>query len=150
MSSHLREPRVSCLAALQKYMPVNGVGPYFDSHIKDHHSSGFLKKEILNQYGYNLCPENGSSSGYVTEKIPEAFAAGCLPITYVDLSVSVDFNPRAFINLEPMKKNNFHDLGEILISQMRLQGYADEPLLLDSPSIEPLKQWVREVMRAAS
>ena len=149
MTSHLREPRASCLAALQRWMPVEGMGPYFDPKIKDHHHSSFLKKEILKCYGYNLCPENGIYPGYVTEKIPEAFASGCLPITYVDPSVNVDFNPRAFINLEPMEKSDDQNLGKILTSQTRLQGYADEPLLLKTPSIFPLQQWVQEMIRAA-
>jgi len=38
------------------------------------------KIEYLKQYKFNICPENSRSSGYVTEKIFEALAAGCIPI----------------------------------------------------------------------
>ena len=149
ITSHLREPRKSSYAALQKLMPVDGMGPYFDQEIKDHHSSSFLKKDILAKYGFNLCPENGVYPGYVTEKIPEAFAAGCLPITFVDESVNVDFNPRAFINLAPMAKNNFEGLGEILNSKSRLDSYAQEPLIVKEPTLQDLKQFLKNVTSSA-
>jgi hypothetical protein len=34
----------------------------------------------------------------VTEKITDAFMAGCIPIYWGDLDVVKDFNPRSFIN----------------------------------------------------
>lgn len=38
------------------------------------------KKEFLKLFKFNICPENSNSSGYVTEKIFQAFASGCIPI----------------------------------------------------------------------
>lgn len=38
------------------------------------------KIEYLKQYVFNICPENSDSEGYVTEKLFEAIAAGCIPI----------------------------------------------------------------------
>ena len=38
------------------------------------------KLRYLRNYRFNLCPENSSSKGYVTEKIFEAIASGCVPI----------------------------------------------------------------------
>nr|WP_255532916.1 glycosyltransferase family 10 [Polynucleobacter sp. CS-Odin-A6] len=146
LSSHLREPRASALSALQKLMPVDGFGPYFDKKIKDHHSSNFLKKDILARYAYNLCPENGLYPGYVTEKIPEAFTAGCLPITYVDRAVNVDFNPRAFINLAPMAESGYDGLAEILQSKSRLEAHAEEPLITQRPSIEQLRSFLQKII----
>ena len=149
ISSHLREPRASCLAALQAHIQVDGMGPYFDANIKDHHSSAFNKRDILQSYAFNLCPENGIHPGYVTEKIPEAFAAGCLPITFVDESVSVDFNPKAFINLGPMAKNSFEELGQILQSKALLDAYAEEPLMTQMPSLRNLKKFLQNVTSSA-
>jgi hypothetical protein len=147
MSSHLREPRASCLSALQKVMLVDGMGPYFDQSIKDHHSSDFFKKDVLQQYAFNLCPENGIHQGYVTEKIPEAFAAGCLPISYVDQSVAVDFNPQAFINLAQMIGNDQSRLKEILHTKHSLEAYAQESLLVRGCSITPLAKFFRNVLK---
>lgn len=148
MCSHLREPRASCLEALKKWIPVDGMGPYFNKDIKDHHSSQFQKKIILEKYGYNLCPENGIYPGYVTEKIPEAFAAGCLPISFVDESVSTDFNPKAFINLALMAHNNFEGLREALNVQ-ELQAYAEQPLIVNTPSILGFTKFIENLIRNA-
>lgn len=149
ISSHLREPRASCLAALQAHIQVDGMGPYFDSQIKDHHSSAFNKRDILQSYAFNLCPENGIHPGYVTEKIPEAFAAGCLPITFVDEAVSVDFNPKAFINLGPMAKNSFEELEQRLHSKALLEAYTEEPLMTQIPSLRNLKKFLQNVTSSA-
>lgn len=149
LSSHLREPRASAFSALQKLMPVDGMGPYFDKAIKDHHSSNFFKKDILSKYAYNLCPENGIYPGYVTEKIPEAFASGCLPVTYVDPSVSVDFNSKAFINLATMAENNYEGLAEILNSKVLLEAYASEPLVLQEPNLLGLKKFLENIITSA-
>lgn len=50
-----------------------------DSLLKDFND---CKTDYLNQFMFNLCPENVSSPGYVTEKIFESYAAGCVPIYY--------------------------------------------------------------------
>lgn len=147
ITSHLREPRVSCYEALQKIMPVEGMGPYFNKQIKDHHSSDFLKADILQSYAFNLCPENGKFPGYVTEKIPEAFASGCLPITFVDESVGVDFNSRAFINLSPISQNNFEGLEKVLSNQDSLKSFEQEPLILNKPSISGAQKFVANLIR---
>lgn len=149
ITSHLREPRANCLAALQKVMPVDGMGPYFNKNIKDHHGSNFLKKDILQQYAFNLCPENGIHPGYVTEKILEAFAADCLPISYIDKSVKVDFNPSAFINLAPMIDKNFQQIEGVLKSRSHLEIYAQQPLIISSPSIVGLQNFVGNISSSA-
>ena len=150
ITSHLREPRAACLSALQELMPVDGMGPYFDKDIKGHHRSSFLKKDILQRYAFNLCPENGMYPGYVTEKIPEAFAVGCLPITFVDESVNRDFNPKAFMNLAPMLGNNFEQMDELLSSKSHLDNYAQQPLLMDSLTILGLQKFVRNIINSAT
>ena len=38
------------------------------------------KESYLNQYKFNLCPENDAFHGYVTEKIFQAFWSDCIPI----------------------------------------------------------------------
>jgi len=150
LSSHLREPRASCMQALKRSITVDGFGPHFDSNIKDHHHSSFLKKDLLSTYAFNLCPENGLYPGYITEKIPEAFVAGCLPITWVDESISVDFNPSAMINLKPMMHDGFSRLADIVCSEKKLAGFMDQSLLLRRPSIEPFRQFISRVLHDAT
>lgn len=51
------------------------------------HNDDTLKEDFaddkiayLKQFVFNICPENSNSCGYVTEKLFEAIAAGCVPI----------------------------------------------------------------------
>jgi hypothetical protein len=124
-------------------------GKSFNTQIKNHSESGLIKFDELQNFAFNLCPENGMHPGYYTEKIPEAFMAGCLPITWVDENVKIDFNPIAFINLAPMSANYFSELAEILHSKNILASYAEQPLLVERPSIEPLKKFIQEILLAA-
>lgn len=43
---------------------------------------GNNKEEYLKNFMFNLCPENVSSFGYVTEKIFQSLSAGCIPIYF--------------------------------------------------------------------
>jgi hypothetical protein len=149
ISSHLMEPRKMIFDAVGEVIPVTGMGPFFDPTIRNHHQSSFCKKEILSQFAFNLCPENNLYPGYYTEKIPEAFLSGCLALGWVDSNVSADFNPKAFINLQPMVKDHFRELNELLHSREHLLSYTNEPLVLQPPSLEPAKQFLSEIIRQA-
>jgi hypothetical protein len=148
-ASHLREPRRTLLEAVKSQIEVVEFGKSFNTQIKNHSESGLIKFDELQNFAFNLCPENGMHPGYYTEKIPEAFMAGCLPITWVDENVKIDFNPIAFINLAPMSANYFSELAEILHSKNILASYAEQPLLVERPSIEPLKKFIQEILLAA-
>ena len=149
ITSHLLEPRATLLSAVRQFIPVDGYGKYFQPQIANHHQSSFTKRDLLRQYAFNLCPENQLYPGYYTEKIPEAFLAGCLPLTWADSNVHCDFNPKALINLAPMTANNFASLGEILNNRSTLQELSEQPLLTHQPSLEPVKSFVREIIRQA-
>lgn len=148
-SSHLREPRFTLVKAVSNLLPLDGFGPYFDKRILSHHQSNFNKVDVLQDFAFNLCPENGLYPGYYTEKIPEAFVAGCLPLAWADTNVCSDFNPEAFINLEPMSWQDFEPLKEILNSPAQLNAYSDQTLLRWIPTVEPMKNFVREIVRQA-
>lgn len=150
LSSHIREPRKTLFEAVQKVMPVTGFGAHFDKMIENHHLSGFLKQELLQEFGFNLCPENGMYPGYYTEKIPEAFFADCLPITWTDENVKVDFNPQAFVNLAPMTWCNYEPLAEAIHSPQALQSYTTQALLLKAPSILPFRDFVKRILEDAT
>ena len=146
LSSHLREPRGSLFTALEKIVPTQGFGAFFNKDIKDHHSSGFLKQDILKDFSYNLCPENGLYPGYYTEKIPEAFHSGCLPITWADENIQVDFNPDAFLNMLPFFQNNFQGLPNFFSNKEKIESFQSQSLLLNRPTIEPLKHFLSNVL----
>jgi hypothetical protein len=149
ITSHLNEPRKMLYEHLQKYLSVDGFGPYFDQSIRNHHSSPFNKYDILQTYAFNLCPENSLYPGYITEKIPEAFCAGCVPLTWVDPNIGCDFNPHAMINLMPMVHKQFEPLIEILNTPEKLDYLDGQSLIRTKPSIEPLKDFLRQILSQA-
>ncbi|MCR5050870.1 MAG: hypothetical protein K6A36_07290 [Paludibacteraceae bacterium] len=60
------------------------------------------KIAYLRQFRFNLCPENTNSRGYVTEKIFEAIAAGCVPIYWGNEGYPEPdiLNPKAIVYLD--------------------------------------------------
>ncbi len=148
-ASHLREPRGTLLQAVKKQIEVLEFGRSFNPNIKNHSESGLIKFNELQKFAFNLCPENGMHPGYYTEKIPEAFMAGCLPITWADENVKADFNPRAFINLAPMSGTNFSELADVLQSKAKLAAYAEQALIINRPSLQPLKKFLANIIESA-
>jgi Glycosyltransferase family 10 (fucosyltransferase) C-term len=147
ITSHLLEPRKTLYHAVNQAVGVTGFGPYFNKSIANHHSSNFTKEKILQDFAFNLCPENQLYPGYYTEKIPESFLSGALPLTWVDSNVCADFNPAAFINLEPMTWNRFESLGELLNDRTYLKSFCEQPLLTKELSLEPAKGFIKEILR---
>ncbi len=148
ISSHLLEPRRTLLSALSQQMPVDGYGPAFDKTIADHNKSKFVKEDILKHYAYSLCPENSLYPGYYTEKIPEAFTADTLPISWCDVNVCCDFNPDAFINLLPFAASGY-DSALAQLTDADHRRHVDAPLLLERPSLEAAREFLRNVLAAA-
>ena len=63
------------------------------------------KIAYLRQFRFNLCPENSNNRGYVTEKIFEAIAAGCIPIYWGNEGYPEPdiLNPKAIVYLDKDK-----------------------------------------------
>lgn len=84
---------------INEYKPVASGGPHLNNigmvlpRDKLHH-----KLRFLDSYRFNICFENGSYPGYVTEKLYNALQVKTMPIYWGSATVHRDFNPRAFIN----------------------------------------------------
>ena len=98
--SNMTSERLRQLQHVQKVIPVDGFGKAFNPEIVNHSHSGFLKRDLLRKYQYCLCPENSLAAGYFTEKIPEAYIAGAIPITFCGSNLEIDFSPDSIINLQ--------------------------------------------------
>lgn len=48
------------------------------------------KIDYLRDFKFNICPENTVSDGYITEKLFDAFSAGCIPIYSGDENIELD------------------------------------------------------------
>jgi hypothetical protein len=145
-TSHMIEPRNSIYDQFNKSFIIDGYGSYFDKKIKNHNFSNIVKKEIMRNYSFNLCPENSLYPGYYTEKIPESFLGKCLPISWVDQNVSIDFNPMAFINLLDYSKNNYQEICNLLKDDYFLKKFINEPLLLRSINLNNEMTFVTRIL----
>lgn len=89
---------------LSEYKKVDSGGRW-----KNNIGGAFIenKNAWLQNYKFNLCFENISYNGRISEKLIQAFAAGCVPIYWGDESLCDEkyakfrpiFNPKAFINV---------------------------------------------------
>lgn len=138
-SSHLREPRRKLFKLTDSQVGCDGFGKGFTSN---HYNPS--KSAVLEQYAYSLCPENSLGDGYITEKIPEAFHAGCIPITWCrPEDLVVDFNSDAVINLYGLDDQQCTEIF------LELSGEGDYirklrsvPLLKEKPGLEMLTAFV--------
>ena len=146
ISSHLNEPRRSIYKYLSKHFVIDGYGPYFEKSVPNHNKSNFIKKDIMKNYAFSLCPENSLYPGYYTEKITDAFSAKCLPITWADSNVNLDFNINAFVNLIDHVNDNYYGICNLLKDDDYLKKYAKEPLLLKKVDLENEKKFVQKIL----
>lgn len=142
----LIEPRKSFYKSFSKQFQVDGFGPYFDKNIKNHNESKFKKFDIMKNYSFNLCPENILYPGTYSEKIPDAFIGKCLPISWIDSNVKVDFNPNAFINLNDYMDTDFQQLFDSLRDINFLKKYSKEPLLIQKPNLNSEIKFVEKIL----
>ena len=95
------EKRNEWFHRLNSYRPVASAGPLFNNMggiLPRGDDSVKAKLQFLDGYKFNLCFENSSTPGYVTEKLYEALCAKTIPIYWGSPTVEVDFNPKAFLN----------------------------------------------------
>lgn len=83
------------------------------------------KVEYLKRYYFNICPENTSAYGYVTEKIFESISVGCIPIYW-----GADLADKDIVNEDAVIFWNRQDGGETAIKQI-YELYSHPKLLED-------------------
>lgn len=108
VSHNITNERLEFFKKLNQYKQVDSGGKILnniDTKIID-------KIEFQNQYKFSIAFENSKSSGYCTEKIVDAFAAGSIPIYYGDINVNKVFNEKAFINIK--NSNDFNKAIELI------------------------------------
>ena len=68
------------------------------------------KNEWLKDYKFNICFENSSYPGYLTEKLFDAYNAGCVPIYWGDTSLRVGGN--SSLGMQFRTCENFGDFAD--------------------------------------
>ena len=150
--------RMDMLDRLKRIMTVEAYGKPFKRPLGPKIKSGNLlsyftppvycdyhsKIKIMSEFKFNLCPENSLYPGYYTEKCLHAKISGCIPIYFADFHVSKDFRKESFINIYDYLdfENLVNYLLEIKRDNATLAKLANEPLLKEMPSLEPIKDFL--------
>lgn len=95
-------------------------------------------EQFQKKYKFSIACENSYYKGYTTEKIVNAFNAGCIPIYWGNPDISNIINPDAIINC-----HDFPDMESIVEEIMRLDNDDEaymkkltEPVLVDDSLID--------------
>ena len=92
------------------------------------------KVSFLRHFRFNIAFENEPFPGYLTEKIVDAFTAGCVPIYYGDPYVERTFSPEAFIHVrgESDYRPSIERILQIDSNPSRLKAMQDAAPLVDN------------------
>jgi hypothetical protein len=99
VSNPNQEMRNKAFHFINDYKQVDSAGPHYNN-------VGYVlprdklvhKLMFLDRHRFNICFENGSYPGYVTEKLLNALQVKTMPIYWGSPTVERDFNTSAFIN----------------------------------------------------
>lgn len=126
---------------LSSYKQVDSAGPLFNNigHVIPRgHEAQRHKMEFLKDYRFNLCYENSSYPGYVTEKLTHAFIAGTVPIYWGSPVVDMDFNTDAFINRHDFE-NDGHMISYIIEMDNNMNMWLEK---MNTPFINPKNKYI--------
>jgi hypothetical protein len=141
----MKEPRKSIYLKFLKHFQIDGYGPYFDRSIKNHNLSSFKKREILEKYSFNLCPQNSLYPGYYGENVPDAFLAKTLPVTWCDNNIYRDFNEKSFINLLNYA-DNYQTIIDLIQDREFLKKFSQEPLIKNKINLDFEKNFILKII----
>tara|TARA_R110002110_G_scaffold392178_3_gene605662 strand:- start:589 stop:1608 length:1020 start_codon:yes stop_codon:yes gene_type:complete len=132
--------RIETYKKLSKYKQVDGYGNCFkrnDVSMNDFHGVNGpwekTKLETLKDYRFSICFEHKVRDGYHSEKLFHAKVAGTIPIYWGASTVSEDFNPDCFINLNDFESIDamVERIKEIDQNETLYKQYAEAPLFVD-------------------
>jgi len=88
----------------------------------------------LNQFAFNVAMENTIASGYITEKIGNAFKSGSIPIYWGANEINDFFNPSSFINVANYASPEACGQAAVQIwrDPQKMQPYLDAPITLNN------------------
>jgi hypothetical protein len=135
--------RINLYNSISKYKQVDGYGNMFNNPLRK------SKFAVLPEYKFCLCPENSVYDGYVTEKLIDAYAGGCLPIYSGTLAVDCDFNELAYLNYQNSKDMDlFVQKIKLLDEKLDMYQYIyEKPLLKEEPKLDDAIQFVRSIVK---
>lgn len=123
--------RINLFQTFFKYKQVHGYGNMFGNPLQE------SKFKVLHNYKFCLCPENSIYPGYVTEKLLDAYAGGCIPIYSGHPNMDKEFNTSAFFNYQQYRSmdNLVTCVAEVDSVQELYDRMYCQPLLKEKPNI---------------
>lgn len=100
VSNPQAKERIDFYHTLNKYKEVDSAGRWNNTIGYDLPAGTQNKLEFIKDYRFVISFENGSHSGYTTEKVLEPLLAGCIPIYWGDPDVEKDFNTERIIQIK--------------------------------------------------
>lgn len=105
------------------------------------------KVAYMQQYLFNICPENSNAYGYCTEKVFEAIDSGCVPIYWGSYNHPEEkiLNPSAIIfwDKENIGKHAVEQIRNLCADPKQLNAFMHQPRLLPNAEEEMIRM-VRE------
>ncbi len=98
------------------------------------------KAETLSRYTFAICFENMILPGWITEKIFDCFAAGCVPVYWGDPRVTAKIPAESFIDMRQF--NGFAELRQFLrgLTSDQVARYRDAArTFLESSAFDPFR-----------
>ena len=113
------------------------------------------KEDFLANYRFCICPENSLGDGYITEKVFEAIASGCIPIYWGACLEEGILNPRAILRYEKGKeKELFEQVQRLWTDENAYREFAMQPPFLDGAAekiwemLENLKKKLKPLLES--
>lgn len=125
--------RMQSISALSKIAKVDVFGAVARNTRQTRADEKFT---ISQDYKFVFAFENDYFPGYVTEKLPEAWATGAVPL-YWGCDIKKSFNPQAFINAAefPTLEDFVEYVSKVESNSQLWSEIASQPLLLERPSM---------------
>lgn len=141
--------RTKIFEKLSQYKRVDSGGKY-KNNLPDHQPV-LDKYEFQKDYKFSLAMENSKISGYTTEKIIDAWAAGTIPIYWGNPDIVKEFNPASFIIISDDDKW-FDKVIEIDQSDDLYEKMCKEPIYLPGQEIyiEVLEKFLLNIINKDS
>ena len=136
--------RMHALTALSKIGKVDVFGAISRNTPK---TRAFEKFKISQNYRFVFCFENDLFPGYVTEKAPEAWATGAIPL-YWGADSKKYFNNKSLINLDDFAtmEDFTVEVQKVNQSKSLWTQIASQPLLNKRPNLDEVKTVLRNAL----
>lgn len=136
--------RMQAIAALSKIGKVDVFGGISRNQSR---STAKKKYDTAQNYKFVFAFENDLFPGYVTEKAPEAWATGAVPL-YWGLDTCGYINQKSLLNL--VNYNNLEEyverVGEVSKSAKLWSEIAEQPFLVKKPNLEEVLNVLRRAL----